>query len=131
MSLPYSLGSRQQRLYTEVADLYRPVDSPGSEQTYTLEFEGIPCQLVPTDNFDTTQGSTRLKSNNIQTSDSIHFHSGQEIGPEWVIHIKAGSVRYSGNYFVTLGEPETHAYKAKYSRLYVNQTLPLEAGQIV
>lgn len=130
MSLSYTLGTRQQRLYTEVADLYRPIDSTGSEQVYDLVFSNIPCQLVPTDNFDTQQGATRLKSNHLMTSDSIHFHVDQEIGPEWVVHIKSGSVRYPDSTFTTLGEGEAHAYRAKYKRVYVNQIIPLLPSQI-
>lgn len=120
MSLPYTLEPRQVALYTEVCDLYRPVVSTGSEQTYELAYEDIPAIRVPTDNFDQTQGPFRLKQNNIQTSDGIHFHVEQDCGPEWLIHVKTGSVRDPDTWYVTLGAGEKHAYRGKYQRFYIN-----------
>lgn len=131
MALPYTLGIRQQTLYTERVDLYRPVITNDSSNQYELAYSNIPAQIKPTDNFDTLQGATRLKQNNIQTSDSIHVHVDQEIGSEWAIFVRPESVRYQNVWFVTLGEKEEHGYRAKYARLYVNQTMGLDPAQII
>lgn len=131
MSLPYVLSARQEHLYSERIDLYRPVVTPGSENTFELAYSNIPAQLVPTDNFDVTQGAIRQKANNIQTSDSLHVHVDQEIGPEWMIYIRPGSVRYPDDWYVALGERESHGFHAKYGRVYVNQAIGLTPEQIV
>jgi hypothetical protein len=99
--------------------------------TYQLMYSNVPAQFVPTDNYDRMQGATRLKQNNIQTSDYIHFQSDQEIGEGWVIYIRPESVRIPNSWSVSLGAPEKHQYRAKYLRVYLNNQLPLRSDQIV
>lgn len=131
MPTPYTLRPRQRRFYTEKASLYKPNTPRKTVTTYVLMYSNIPCQFVPTDNFDEKQGATKLKQNNIQTSDSIHFHSSQEIGEGWLVLIEPGSIRVPGQWLVMIGDPEVHPVRAKYKRLYCNQQVEPTADMIL
>ena len=125
------MGPRQTALYTEIADLYKPVASKTSAQTYTLEYSDVPCQFVPTPNIDEKGGAAKLKQNSVMTSDGLHFHTSQEIGDEWVVHIKSGSVRQAGKWKRCIGAGRELPYRALADEFYVIDQKALTVGQIV
>lgn len=129
--MPYTLGARQTRLYTEYVDLYKPVGAKTSSQTYTLEHSNVQCMFVPTPNIDERAGAFKLKQNSVMTSDGFHFHSEQEIGDEWVIFVRTTSTRQKGKWKKCIGAGRELPYRAMASEFYVIDQKALTAGQIV
>ena len=126
-----ALIPRQISLYTEFVDLYKPVPSNDSSQTYTLEHSNIQCLFVPTPNFDESKGVTRLKQNSFQTSDALHFHSEQEISDDWVIFVRTTSTRQKGKWKRCIGAGRELPWRAMAKEFFVMDQKALTAGQIV
>ena len=129
--MSYTLGQRQNRLYTEFADLYQPNASITSAKTYSLMATDVRCMFVPTENFDKMQGATQFKEVNIQTSDGLMLHSSENIGDDWVVHLKSTSLREPDTWKIVSGAPKVLPFHAKAQQVYLSPIDALTGGQIV
>lgn len=113
-----ALGARQQRLYRNLVNLYRPTVtlSPTTGrptgESYALVASAVRCLFGKRDSTSSPTPGGRQESDNMFSHDEIHFAADTEIGEGWVIEDisvdRTGSQAQSyGNFWIVIGEPKT------------------------
>lgn len=134
-----SLNKRQERLYADVAVIYKPVKQSGTtaegfkkDPTYTLVASDVSCKFFRRGETSLAAGVGRMPKINDYQLDRIHTDVDQEVGDAYAFVITNNESPYAGYCFMVDGVPtrrqDTSPRRPNYCMSYVKHVYPRPNG---
>lgn len=114
--MPYTLSDRQGRAYTDLCDLWRPVDAIPtddypSDTVYELVETAVPCRFVPRSSVDQPHGPLgQVEGDDLQTTDELRLPENCPVDNNWIAVNRSlqdddAEGPYFGKGWILRGEP--------------------------
>lgn len=112
----YQLDELQQDFFTDLVDLYKPVDlavdtegwDEGLAYPDTPTYESVPCLIGPSNELLVPVSGIGQSDYDVSdTLDKIVFHILQDSGANWLVQLKTSSHPEYGTWYVLQGDAQS------------------------
>lgn len=118
----YTLTDLQAELFTDLVDLYKPVDrsedangwDEGLEYPPTPTYEDVPCLIGPSNELLVPIANLGQSNYDVSdTLDSIFLHVQQECGATWLVYFKTPDHPEYGTWLSIVGDAKAYLKPAE------------------
>lgn len=123
------MSLRQQRLYTDRADIYAPALAPDAlgrtEQSYgpSATYTNVKCHITPRPESTIPNIAGGVNQDNLDTTDIIHVLADQELGTGYMIQLKTPGHPERLTWYEVQGEARVQNWRAKFRACYLKRSL--------
>lgn len=129
--MPYTLSALQNAAFTDTVDLYRPTANASASKlhqgvTYTLAYSSVRCRIQSKPENLATGPLGRTNKDQVDTTDMLRVHSGQEVGSTFFVHLRTVGHPEEDSWFAVLGDSQNHVWRGSTSKFFITKsTAPL------
>lgn len=120
---------RQARAYSDVVNLYSPSaaalgpNNEAGDASVSLAFSEVACHWEARPESSLPAAPGRTNQDYLTTTDAFHFAADQEIADGWFIEFVTPGHPESGSWFVVVGAPRTHMWRAGKLAVFARKSL--------
>lgn len=120
---------RQVRAYSDRVNLYAPVagdlgpNNEAGDSSFALAFTGVPCHWEAKPESSIPAAPGRTNQDYLTTTDAFHFAADQEVADGWFIELTTPGHAEDGAWFVVVGAPRTHMWRAGKLAVFARKSL--------
>lgn len=120
---------RQVRAYSDRVNLYAPVaadlgpNNEAGDDSVSLAFSDVACHWEARPESSIPAAPGRTNQDYLTTTDAFHFAADQEIADGWFIELSTAGHPEQGAWFVVVGAPSTHMWRAGKLTVFARKSL--------